>query len=161
MPEEPLQPELYEQLLGAPFIALAATGPGSGRDVREYREPREERVVLEHDRTIRARTGDRVPVDLDVTARRLLEAGQHVEQRALAAPARPDEAHDLGLTHRQRDSGDGRELVEALGDPLQDQRVALHRGHAYLPCQCKSRFSTFRAAMSSRNPMIPMRKMPA
>jgi hypothetical protein len=67
-----------------------------GKDrVLEHCPPGEKEVTLVHvgDPTESVRGGSSIEPDL--SARRLLEAGDHVEKRALPASGRPDDADEL------------------------------------------------------------------
>ena len=64
-------------------------------DVLAHRVPGEERVFLEHDGALPAGRRDQLAADPQFAARRLLEAREQVEQRGLAAAARPDDGEEL------------------------------------------------------------------
>ena len=56
---------------------------------------------------------------------RLVDAGEHVEERRLAGAVRPDQADDRALRHREVDVVDGDEAAELLAEPLGlEQRVS-------------------------------------
>ena len=79
--------------------ARAAAAPA--RRCCSTREPREQRGLLEHERRARPRTST-VPLV------GVVEPGDQVEQRGLAAAGRADEAHELAAAHGQRDVRRGR-----------------------------------------------------
>ena len=83
-------------------VAPAARPRSSQRelDVARDREPREQRRLLEHQRG--------APADVDGAGRRLVEAGDEVEQRALAAARRAEQAHELARRARPARSGRAR-----------------------------------------------------
>ena len=103
-------------------------GHGIG-DVAEHRAPRQQRVALEDHGAVEAGALDRLPVDDDRALARLVEAGQNVQHRGLAAAGMADHAAEFAARHRQpeilehgdlaairagiapRDAFDGNELV--------------------------------------------------
>ena len=66
-------------------------------DVAAHREPREERGFLEHE-------AGALGAHVDAARRRLVEAGDEVEQRALAAARRAEQADELALVDVERDA---------------------------------------------------------
>ena len=91
------------------------------RDVLLDRHVREERIGLEHHvhgLLVRRHVGHVHAVDEDLAGRRPLEAGQHAEQRRLAAAGTAQQAEDLLLVDVEGDVVDRDELAELLGDPL-------------------------------------------
>lgn len=64
-------------------------------DVLDSSLPREQRIVLEHDRTIGTRPIDDATVDEHLTMRRHLKAGNEAEHRRLAATGMPHQTHEL------------------------------------------------------------------
>src|SRR5690606_31067741 len=88
-------------------------------DVLAHREPREERVLLEHHRGLRpTRLG---APDLDRARRRLVETGDEAQERRLPAPGRTDDRDELLLRDLERDALERGDLV-AAGEPLRDIR---------------------------------------
>ena len=81
--------------------SLAADAPQPQRqlDVGAHGEPREQRRLLEHE-------GDAAP-GVDGAGRRLVEPGDEVEQRALAAARRADEADELAGLDLEVDAVEG------------------------------------------------------
>src|SRR5262249_53647029 len=83
--------------LGAPDAAILE----AERDVVADRAPRQERVLLEHHR------GERRPrpvgLDAHLAGALAMQAGEHPQQRRLAAPARADDAEELARGGRERD----------------------------------------------------------
>ena len=75
-------------------------GHGIG-DVAEHRAPRQQRVALEDHGAVEAGALDRLTVDDDCALARLVEAGQDVEHRGLAAAGMADHATELAARHRQ------------------------------------------------------------
>ena len=79
----------------------------------------EQSVVLEHEpeaATVRRHASEVVPVPRDPAAGVGLEAGDGAEQRALAAPTGPEDAHDLAVGHVEVDPGDRDEVVVGDGE---------------------------------------------
>jgi hypothetical protein len=73
-------------------------------------------VALEDHRAVEAGPAHFAAADEDVAFARLIEAGEHVEDRRLAAARMADEAHELAGFHAEvQVFEDGRRL-EALGD---------------------------------------------
>src|SRR5690606_35886652 len=60
--------------------------------------------------------GEVLPVEQDRTGGRMLEAGQHAQQRGLAAARRPEQREELALVDVERQVVDGGEIAEPLGD---------------------------------------------
>src|SRR5215467_12919667 len=74
---------------------------------------------------------DELAVDTDLAACRLLEAGDHAQDRALAASRRPDEHHELAVGNVQVDPVDGGLRAEGLAQPAEsDGRHAGERSSA-------------------------------
>ena len=67
------------------------------RHVLGDRPPREQRVALEHDAAIGPRSDDEGAVDPHLAGRRLVEPGDDVEQRRLAAARGAEQAHELAV----------------------------------------------------------------
>ena len=107
-------------------------------DVLERRHLREEADVLE--RPADAEVRDRVrrlpryvgAVEDDRASRRLVDAGEHVEERRLTCAVRPNEADDPALGDDEVDVVDGDEAAELLADVLRDQEISRVR-HARAP----------------------------
>ena len=75
-----------------------------------------ERVVLKDHRDIavgRADVVDELVVDVDLALGDILQPGDHLQQRALAAPRRPEQHQELVILDRQIDIADDR-----LGVPI-------------------------------------------
>ena len=88
-------------------------------DVGPDRHMREQRIGLEHqiDRPLVGRDScDVAPVEQDASFAGRLEAGQHPEQRCLAAARRPEQGEELVLADFQRHAVDGADRAEALAD---------------------------------------------
>ena len=85
------------------------------------RHVREQRVRLEHhvDRPLVRRDAGHVDaVDGDAPGGRLLEPGQHAQQRGLAAARAAEQAEQLAAIDLQRDVVDGDEVAELLRDAV-------------------------------------------
>ena len=90
------------------------------RDVARDRQMRKQRVALEHhvDRPpVRRHGGDVVAVEQDAARRRRLEAGEHAQQRGLAAARRPEQREEFAVRDVERKPLDRGQRAEALGRP--------------------------------------------
>src|SRR5439155_5943777 len=67
--------------------------------------------------------GDVLAVEDDPAGRRLVDAGQHVEERRLAGAVRPDQRDDRAARDREVDVVRRDETAELLPDLLRDQKV--------------------------------------
>src|SRR5262245_44351521 len=113
----------------APTDALQLETEG---DVVSRGEPRIERGLLEDQRAIEVRPGDRSAMVEHCAGRRRFEARQELEQRALAAAARPDDDDELARVHLEVDRCERGHLpVGALVPDLRQaharQRAVHHR----------------------------------
>jgi hypothetical protein len=125
-----------------------------------------ERVVLEHHRDVAGAgrgVGDVLAADLDHALADLLEAGDHAQQRRLAAARRADEDHELALADLQVDVLDRAEPVPVdLGDVLQADAALGLRGGDLVPVlvlahrgSTTSRRSWVKSRMAKRTPSRP------
>ena len=112
--------------LRGPLGAADAADLERELDVRLHGLVRVQRVALEDHRHVALLRRDVVdpPVaDVHVAARRVLQAGDHPQQRALAAARRPEEDHELVVGDVERHVVDRvhrvRARPERLGDPFQ------------------------------------------
>src|SRR5439155_6831547 len=78
-------------------------------DVPLRRAPRQETWLLEDEPDPRIGRRDRLAIERDAAAVRAEEPGEDSQERALAAPVRSDERHDLAWLHGQVDAGQGLE----------------------------------------------------
>src|SRR5207253_7791972 len=98
-------------------------------DVLERRHLLKESDVLERaaDAALRDRmgrqTGDVLTVELDEAARRLVDAGQHVEEGRLAGAVWPDQADGRPARDREVDVVDGQQATEFLPQGTRDEEV--------------------------------------
>src|SRR5207244_9261426 len=94
------------------------------RDVPPHGPPREHRVLLEHVPHVGGHTRDGPAVDLDDSRGGLDEAGDHVEDRRLAAARRPHDRHEFLVADLERDVADGfhrpRRLAKGLREIAND-----------------------------------------
>ena len=114
--EQLLEPERLRDLVDAPLplrlrqlLQLEPEG-----EVLPHRHVRIERVVLEDHRDVallRRHLGDVDAADRDVAVRDVLEAGDHAQQRRLAAAGRADEDAELALGDLERELVDGPDAV--------------------------------------------------
>ena len=88
-------------------------------------------------------------VEQDAARGRPLEAGEHPQQRGLAAARRPEQREELALVDVERQVVDGGEVAEPLGDVLEAHDIgalrrivprreahcgAADRGPGFRPC---------------------------
>ena len=117
---EAVQLHEREQLVHAgAHLALRTLADGEPeRDVLEHRHVLERRVVLEHHADaalLRSHVRGVLAEDLDSALVGLLEAGDHPEERRLAAPARAEEGGQRPARDRERYVVESDEATEALG----------------------------------------------
>ena len=117
-----------EHFLGAPdgvrFVDLL--GAQAERHVVEHRHVREQGVLLEHGVDValmRRHIGDVAALEQNATTRRLFEAGDHLEQRRLAAARRSEQREELASPNREIGSLDGDERAEFLAHGVEDDDV--------------------------------------
>src|SRR5205814_2117351 len=106
-----------------------ARGHGEG-DVAHYREPRQQGMALEDDGAVEAGAIDLAIVDDHRAFARAVEAGQHVQDRGLAAAGMADQAHELAAIDAEPQVLEYRRagVAEATGEALYaDQGALLHR----------------------------------
>ena len=110
-------------------------GPQPERHVVEHGHVGEQRVLLEH-RVDVALVGRHVrhvgTLEHDLATGRLLEAGDHLQQRGLAAARWPEEREELAPRDREVGPLDRDEVPELLTDPVQHDHVVVQDRH--LPC---------------------------
>ena len=85
---------------------------------------REQRQRLEHHAEValmRRDLRDVLAVDQDAAGGRLLKAGNHPQQRGLAAAGRPEQADERAVGHGEIDMIDRRDIAEAFGNALKDK----------------------------------------
>ena len=113
------QPHRGEHLLrhGAALVSADALEGEAERDVLPDRQPGEERGVLEDQRALRRRRGDRLAVEAHLAGRRLLETGDQIEQRALAAAGGPEKDDELAGRHLEVDVGESERRTAGAGIP--------------------------------------------
>jgi ATP-binding cassette, subfamily B, bacterial len=134
-----------QDLLGAlPHQAAPrAAQEGPGHDVLQHRHVGDDLHDLEGPGDpqladpVRAGVGDIPTAEEDPAAIHSVEAGDAVEQGALAGAVRPDDAHDLSLVHPEGDIVVGEQSPEALADALHLQ--AGSRAHLSLLPMLESR----------------------
>ena len=141
-------------------------------DVLRDREPGKQRIFLEHDAAVRPRRPDRLAVEPQVAARRLLEAGDDVEQGGLSATARAEDGEELVVGDVEIDAVERDDflLPRDIGEPLaqrahDDARLLalrLGRGEVHRPwLQRSTQRPMSRMARSLRNPSTPTLSMAA
>ena len=77
-------------------------------------------MLLEHDHAVAARSGDVYPVRQNLPAVWLVEAGDEVQERGLAAPAGADEADEFPFADFQAHIVEGENLAALGGEGLRD-----------------------------------------
>ena len=108
--------------LAADVLLRHLLHPEREGDVLEDGHVRVERVALEHhgDAALhRRQVVDPLAVDDDVARGRVLEPGDHAQQRRLAAAGRADEDDELALAHVERDALHHVDVAEAFDDVAQ------------------------------------------
>src|SRR6185503_3785186 len=119
-----------------PFVPLALALAGREHLVHGeahvfvYREPGQQRVILEHDRTIRSGLMHFAPLEKHVAAGRLRQPRDDVEQRRLAAAGVADDGDVFALADFQRDVTQHLaaqlSLAEGLADVFDLQILVFH-----------------------------------
>jgi hypothetical protein len=104
------QPHGLDRVHGtlAPLHCRYALEFEANHDVVEDRVPGEQSILLEHVGDLPGcRPVHGMPVDSNLAVGRRHQAADDVEQRALAATARADQAQELALAHAKRDCIEG------------------------------------------------------
>src|SRR5262249_17902233 len=129
--------------------------------------PGEQRIVLEHHAAISAGARDWSSADVDPTARRLLKAGNDVQQCRLSTTARSEQADKLAFLHCHRHVVEGEDEVAIVfvtvnladtGDVDLDAHSNAYSTSATR--QGRSRRSSHCKPRSITKPIIPMLSMP-
>src|SRR5207302_5890403 len=83
-------------------------------------EPGKHGVFLKHDAAIGAGFEDRLAINPDLAARRLLETGNDIQQRRLSAATRTEHGQELVITDLEVDAIERHHLLLArdIGKPL-------------------------------------------
>ena len=100
------------------------------------RHRRVERVGLEHHGDVAILRRDRIDersVDADLALADAFQAGDHGEQRRLAAAGRSDERDELARLRLEIDALENLDRAEALGEPRDGQRRHDRSGHLMAP----------------------------
>ena len=126
---------LTSATISATRVSMAARGHAGAlqpeRDIVPHVEMRKQRVVLEHhvDRPLmRQHRRDVAAAKQDAALVRRLEAGEHAQQRGLAAAARAQQRKELARPDVEREPVHRAEAAECLGDPLDaEQRHVVGR----------------------------------
>src|SRR5258708_10493075 len=106
-----------------------ARGDGEG-DVAQHRQRGQQGVALEDDGAVEARAIDLAIVDDHRALARAVEAGQHVQDRRLAAAGMTDQADELAAIDAEPEILEYRRasLAKPTGEALgADQGTLLHR----------------------------------
>ena len=81
------------------------------------------------------------PRNVIVPGGRLVDAGEHVEERRLAGAVRADQRDDLAARHGEVDVVDGDEAAELLADAARDEDVVVRRRRASRSSRCDASYS--------------------
>ena len=125
--------EFVEHLADAP-IALAATHPLRSRseaDVVGDGHVREQGVLLEHRvdvASVRRHAADVGTFEQHSAGGRLLEAGDHLQRRRLAAAGRSEHGEELAAPDAEVGGVDGDERSEVLAHVIEDDDVVAPGG---------------------------------
>src|SRR5207249_3933184 len=114
---------------------------------------------------VRRLAGDLGAVEDDVPGRRLVDAGEHVEEGRLAGPVRPDQAHDRLLGHGELDVVHGDEAAELLpnagcGEQVGHQAWWSTSGSSATPCSNSALRRASGISPCGRNSMTISRMTP-
>ncbi len=123
---------------GLDGIGRIAPHPQPERDVPEDVAMLKERVILEHQSDpapVRRHCSEIFPGEQDATRIRLLQPGDHAQQRALPGAARTEDRDHFALGDLERDARQCVRVVEAHGHVLDPQ----HQNH---PARCSRPRST-------------------
>src|SRR5690606_26461205 len=93
---------LHRGLLG--FVARSALHARAEHHGLLHREPRKERVALEHHAAVCAGAEHWLAVELHLAARWVIEPGQDSDQRGLAATRGADDADELAAVYLEADA---------------------------------------------------------
>jgi hypothetical protein len=131
-----------------------------------HRHPGEQRVILEHHRTLPGRLAHRLAIDQDAADRGLLEAGHHGQQRGLAAAAVAQHGTELVVLDAEADIVQRQYrfvigAVAGVGSCLRSLRSGICSCQRSIPRdQGSSRLPNWRMIWSSSRPMTPIEAMP-
>src|SRR6185295_17751486 len=91
--------EAAQQLRRAPraFVPRLPLDLDAERDVLRNGAPGKQQVLLQHEGNVAARPLDLFAIDESLSGRRRIKTGTDIEQRALAASARPDEGDHFAV----------------------------------------------------------------
>ena len=122
--EQGRQPELLGRLLDhrRPLLLRHLAGAEGELDVRPHGLVGVQRVALEHHRDVpvlRLHVVHRLAGDGDDALGRVLEAGEHPQQRRLAAARRAQEDEEVPVVDVQGQVAHGLDVAEALGHPIE------------------------------------------
>ena len=120
---KPVQPHVLERLadLARDFRRRVVRHLQRERDIALDRHVREQRVALEHHAhraPLRRAVGEILAVEQDATAVGHVEAGDHAQQRGLAATRRTEKGEELAGLDADADVVDRGEIAETAGDVL-------------------------------------------
>ena len=110
-------------LLAHPRLPFGSRNPAFAQaefDVLLNREPRKQRIFLEHDAAIGTRFEDRLSIDPHLAAAGLFESRDDVQQRCLSTTARTEHGEELVVGDLQVDAIKRNNLLSAcyIGKPL-------------------------------------------
>ena len=118
------EPDPLEQRVGprARVPHVAGAREGAHHDVVDHAHPRERPELLERARdaqpahAVRGEAGEPLAVQAHLARVGMIEAADDLEQRGLARPVRPDDAHQLARRDLEGDLAVGDDAAESLGD---------------------------------------------
>ena len=103
------------------FLGIQARlEPEAEEDIAHDIQPREKRVLLEHDHAVATGAGDVFAVGQNLSTVRLVEAGDEVQERRLAAAAGADEAEEFTLADFHTHIVECENLAALGGEGLRD-----------------------------------------
>src|SRR5947207_8165183 len=115
---------------GAPLLRLDTGRAQSKIDVLDDGLPRKQRKLLEHDRAIGARSGNRLSSHGDRSRRRKFQARGHSQARRLATPGRTDDRDELPGAHLEAYLVDRGKVLAVASEASPDsvENDIAHRG---------------------------------
>lgn len=96
-------------------------------DIRDNVPPGQKQIFLQHEAHMRIGAADRFVTDQNLTARRLVEAGGHAQDRALAATGGAYHGNEFALVHPETDIVNGNKVLPRSGGELLGDRAKLKR----------------------------------
>ena len=131
---EPYAPQRLAYPLACDMRVRAAN-PEAQRGVVLGSLPRKQAMVLEYERSGRARARHRPPIDADVARRGDEQSGRQQEQRGFPAAARPYHGHGFAQSDLQGETVEGLHMPAstAIGERYAVERQERHLHGRYSP----------------------------